>query len=335
VITSYFNDIEFAYPQLLFLLLLLPILGGWYISRINRQQASLRVSSLRSFHNTASWKRTLRHVSIALRLFALAALIMALARPQTHFDEKNTEGEGIDIILCVDVSGSMLAQDFKPNRQEAAKKVAADFVSLRPTDRIGLVIFAGESFTQCPITSDHNMLISQIYGIRGGFMVDGTAIGSGLATSVDRLKSSTAKTKVVVLLTDGENNGGLIDPRTAKEIAKSMGIKVYTIGVGTEGFAPTPVQTPGGGIIMQQEKVNIDEKLLTEIARETGAKYFRARDNESLQNIYAEIDALEKTKIEINTTRKYTEKYYPLAFLALLFLLLEVLFRYTIFRKFP
>jgi len=335
VIFNYFNDIEFAYPQLLFLLLLLPILGGWYISRINRQQASLRVSSLRSFHNTASWKRTLRHVSIALRLFALAALIMALARPQTHFDKKNSEGEGIDIVLCIDVSGSMLAQDFKPNRQEAAKKVAADFVALRPTDRIGLVIFAGESFTQCPITADHNMLISQIYGIRGGFMVDGTAIGSGLATSVDRLKTSTAKTKVVVLLTDGENNGGLIDPKTAKEIAKSMGIKVYTIGVGTEGFAPTPVQTPGGGIVMQQEKVNIDEKLLTEIARETGGKYFRARDNESLQNIYAEIDALEKTKIEINTTRTYTEKYYPLAFLALLFLLLEVLFRYTIFRKFP
>ena len=197
-----------------------------------------------------------------------------------------------------------------------------------------LVVFAGESFTQCPITSDHKMLIAQIYGIRGGFMADGTAIGSGLATSVDRLRSSTSKSRVVVLLTDGENNGGLIDPKTAKEIAKSLGIKVYTIGVGTEGFAPTPVQTPGG-IVMQQEKVNIDEKLLTEIAKETGGKYFRARDNESLKNIYTEIDALEKTKIEINTTRKYTEKFYPLAFLALLFLLLEVFFRYTVFRKFP
>ena len=335
VISRYFNDIEFAYPQLLFLLLLVPILGGWYVSRVNRQQASLRVSSLKSFHNTASWKRTLRHVSIALRLLAIAALIIALARPQTHYDEKNTEGEGIDIVLCIDVSGSMLAQDFKPNRLEAAKKVAADFVSFRPTDRIGLVIFAGESFTQCPITADHKMLIAQIYAVRGGFMVDGTAIGSGLATSVDRLRTSTAKTKVVVLLTDGENNGGLIDPKTAKEIAKSLSMKVYTIGVGTEGFAPTPVQTPGGGIIMQQEKVNIDEKLLTEIARETGGKYFRARDNESLKNIYTEIDALEKTRIEINTTRKYTEKFYPLAFLALLFLLLEVMFRYTIFRKFP
>jgi Ca-activated chloride channel homolog len=335
VISRYYNDIEFAYPQLLFLLLLLPILGGWYISRVNRQQASLLVSSLKSFHNTASWKRTLRHISIALRLMALAVLIIAFARPQTHYDEKNTEGEGIDIILCIDVSGSMLAQDFKPNRQEAAKQVAADFVSFRPTDRIGLVVFAGESFTQCPITSDHKMLISQIYSIRGGFMADGTAIGSGLATSVDRLRSSSSKTRVVVLLTDGENNGGLIDPKTAKEIAKSLGIKVYTIGVGTEGFAPTPVQTPGGGIIMQQEKVNIDEKLLTEIAKETGGKYFRARDNEGLKNIYSEIDQLEKTKIDINTNRRYTEKFYPLAFAALLFLFIEMLFRYTIFRKFP
>jgi Ca-activated chloride channel family protein len=179
------------------------------------------------------------------------------------------------------------------------------------------------------------MLTSQIFNIRGGFMVDGTAIGSGLATSVDRLKTSETKAKVVVLLTDGENNGGLIDPRTAKEIAKVLGIRVYTIGVGTEGFAPTPVQTPGGGIIMQQEKVNIDEKLLTEIANETGGKYFRARDNQGLKNIYGEIDKLEKTKIEINTTKRYTEKFYPFALAALLFILLEVWLRYTVFRKFP
>jgi Ca-activated chloride channel homolog len=212
--------------------------------------------------------------------------------------------------------------------------VAANFVTNRPTDRIGLVIFAGESFTQCPITSDHEVLRGQVYGIRSGFLVDGTAIGSGLATSVDRLKSSNAKTKIVVLLTDGENNGGLIDPRTAKEIAKALNIKVYTIGVGSEGFAPTPVQTPGG-IVMQQEKVNIDEKLLTEIAKETGGKYFRAKENESLKNIYTEIDQLEKIKVDITSTRFYTEKFYPFAFAALIFVFLEVLLRYTIFRKFP
>jgi Ca-activated chloride channel homolog len=334
VIRDYFENIEFAYPQLLFLLLLIPIMGGWYISRNNNQLASLQVSSLKSFHNTASWKRTLRHVGIGMRLLAIASLIVAVARPQSSYEEKKTEGEGIDVVLCIDVSGSMLAQDFTPNRLEAAREVAADFVRYRPTDRIGLVIFAGESFTQCPITTDHEMLIEQIYGIRGGFMVDGTAIGSGLATSVDRLRSSTIKSKVIVLLTDGENNGGLIDPRTAKEIAKALAIKVYTIGVGTEGFAPTPVQTPGG-IVMQQEKVNIDEKLLNEIARETGGKYFRARGNESLKQIYADIDALEKTKIEINTTRRFNEKFYPLVLTALIFIFLEVLMRFTIFRKFP
>jgi Ca-activated chloride channel family protein len=310
-------------------------MGGWYVSRMLRQQASMQVSSLKSFHNTASWKRTLRHVVLLLRLLAISCLILALARPQTSYEEKKTEGEGIDIVLCIDVSGSMLAQDFTPNRLEAAKQVAADFVGRRPTDRIGLVIFAGESFTQCPITTDHRMLTSQIYSVQGGFMVDGTAIGSGLATSVDRLRNAVTKTKVVVLLTDGENNGGLIDPRTAKEIAKTMGVRVYTIGVGTEGFAPTPVQTPGGGIVMQQEKVNIDEKLLTEIAGETGGKYFRARDNKGLQSIYGEIDQLEKTRIDINISRRYNEKFHPFAIAALIFILLEVWLRYTVFRKYP
>ncbi len=331
---AYLKDIEFAYPQLLFLLLMIPVLAGWYISRLNRLQSSVQVSSLKSFRNTASWKRTVRHVAIAFRLLAIACLIVAIARPQTHRDEKNTEGEGIDIILCIDVSGSMLAQDFKPNRLEAAKDVAATFVANRPTDRIGLVIFAGESFTQCPVTTDHAVLRSQIYGIRGGFMVDGTAIGSGLATSVDRLKDSKAKSKVVILLTDGVNNGGLIDPKTAKEIAKAFGVKVYTIGMGGEGYAATPVETRDG-VVLQQEKVTIDEKLLTEIARETGGKYFRAFGNEGLKGVYRDVDNLEKTKIEITTTRLYTEKFYPFAFAALLFVFLEVLLRFTIFRKFP
>lgn len=335
MLNRYLQDIEFAYPELLFLLLLVPILGGWYISRVNRQAASLRVSSLQRFHNTASWKRTFRHLGLVFRLLAIVCLILALARPQTYNDIKKAEGEGIDIVICIDVSGSMLAQDFTPNRLEAAKEVAAEFVSNRPTDRIGLVVFAGESFTQCPVTSDHEVLRAQIYGVRGGFMVDGTAIGSGLATSLDRLRSSQSKSKVVILLTDGENNGGLIDPRTSKEMAKTLGIKVYTIGIGSEGTAPTPVQTPGGGIIMQREKVNIDEKLLTEIARETGAKYFRAKGNESLKGVYQEIDQLEKTKIDITSNRRYTEKFFPFAFGAILFLFLEQLLKYTVFRKFP
>jgi Ca-activated chloride channel family protein len=335
MIRDYFSHIEFAYPQLLFLLLLIPLLVGWYISRNNSRLASLTVSSLKSFHNTSSWKRSLRHAGILLRVLALSSLIIAMARPRSVHELKRTEGEGIDVVLCIDVSGSMLAQDLSPNRLEAAKQVAAEFVKFRPTDRIGLVIFAGESFTQCPITSDHDMLVAQIYGIRSGFMLDGTAIGSGLATSADRLRSGTASSRVVVLLTDGENNGGLIDPRTAKEIARTLGIRVYTIGVGTEGYAPTPVQTPGGEVIMQQEKVNIDEKLLREIALETGGRYFRARDNASLQQIYSEIDKLEKTKVEIQTSTRYAEKFHPLVMAALLFIFLELLLRFTVFRKFP
>jgi Ca-activated chloride channel family protein len=335
VINNWFRHIDFAYPLVLSLLLIVPILAGWYISRFKPQSASMRVSSLSRFQNTTSWKRTLRHVLPLLRLVSITSLILALARPQTHHDERNVEGDGIDIILCLDVSGSMLAQDFKPNRMEAAREVAADFVGNRPTDRFGLVIFAGESFTLCPLTSDHNVVRSQIQNMRGGFLVDGTAIGSGLATSVDRLKSSKARSRIVILLTDGENNGGLIDPKTAKEIARSLNVKVYTIGIGTEGYAPTPVATPGGGIIMQQEKVNIDEKLLGEIARETGGKYYRARGNDALIEIYREIDKLEKTKVEISSTRNFTDKFQVFAWIAIACMFMEVMFRYTIFRKFP
>ena len=293
------------------------------------------VSSLKSFRNTRSFKSNLRYIPLALRMLALAAIITALARPQSHNDERNVEGEGIDIVLCIDVSGSMLAQDFHPNRLEAAKRVAVDFVRNRPADRIGLVIFAGESFTQCPLTSDHAVLESQILQIDGGFLVDGTAIGSGLTTSVDRLRSSEAKSKIVILLTDGENNGGLIDPKTAKEIAKSYNIKVYTIGIGSDGYANTPVQGPGGQAIMQQEKVNIDEGLLKEIASETGGKYFRAKDDQALAGIYSEIDQLEKTKLNITVTRRYTERFQPLVFLAIGLILTELLLRFTVFRQFP
>ena len=334
LVFDYFKNIEFAYPQWLFLLLLIPILAGWYIQRFNRQQGAIKVSSLQSFKNTASFKSRFRHLPFILRMLAIGLLILALARPRSHNDEQFAEGEGIDIVLALDISGSMLYEDFTPNRLEAAKQVAIDFVDNRPTDRIGLVVFSGESFTQCPVTADHNVLKSQIAQVHQGILVDGTAIGSGLATSVDRLQSSKARTKIVILLTDGENNGGMIDPKTAKEIAKSMGIKVYTIGVGTDGFATIKVQTPTG-IQLQQEKVNIDEKLLREIATETGGKYFRAKENEGLKTIYSEIDKLEKSKIDINTTRKYTERYYPLALAALVLIFLDFLLRFTIFKKFP
>lgn len=240
----------------------------------------------------------------------------------------------MDIILCIDVSGSMTAQDFTPNRLEAAKAVAIDFVNKRLTDRIGVVIFSGESFTQCPLTTDHNVLIAALQNIRNGLLEDGTAIGSGLGTSVDRLRSSKSKTKIVVLLTDGENNGGLIDPKTAKEIAKTFGVRVYTIGVGSEGYAPQPVNTPLG-VVIQNEKVSIDEKLLNEIATETGGKYFMARDNESLKEIYKNIDGLEKSKVELINTIRYQDKFFPFVLIAIFFLLLEVILNYTIFRKFP
>lgn len=331
---DWFRDIEFAQPYQLVLLGLVPILVWWYITAYQRKQASIMVSTTATFSSIASWKVTLRHLPFALRMLALICLVIALARPQKRNDEQMVSGEGVDIVLCMDVSGSMLAQDLTPNRLEASKAVAANFVDSRPTDRIGLVIFSGESFTLTPVTTDKNVLKTQIYNIRSGLLEDGTAIGSGLATSVDRLRSSTSKSKVVILLTDGENNGGMIDPNTAKEIAKSVGVRVYTIGVGTEGYAPVPVQTMGG-IVMQREKVNIDEKLLRQIAGETGGKYFRAMDNEGLTNIYAEIDKLEKSRIEVTALRRYSEKFFPFALAAAILIFIEVFLRMTTFRKFP
>jgi Ca-activated chloride channel family protein len=273
-------------------------------------------------------------VLFILRLLSFAFIITALARPQTKSEQQQVEGEGIDIVLCLDVSGSMTAQDFTPNRMEAAKKVASDFIDRRPTDRIAIVIFSGESFTQCPLTTDKAVLHSAVAAIRNGLLQDGTAIGDGLSTSVDRLRSSKSKSKVVILLTDGENNGGLIGPDNAKEIAKAFGIKVYTIGVGTEGYAPFPQATPLGTTV-QQQKVTIDEKLLTAIANETGGKYFRAKDNTSLENIYKDIDNLEKSKVEIASLTRYTEKFFPFVMIALALLLLEVVLRFSVLKKFP
>jgi Ca-activated chloride channel family protein len=334
VITDYFKNIVFGQPWFLYLLVLIPLLILYKVVKGKQEQASVSMSSIQGFKTASSWKSSFRHFPFVLRLLCLAFLIIALARPQTPNDEQQTSGEGIDIILCIDVSGSMTAQDFIPNRLEAAKKVAADFVDQRLTDRIGIVIFSGESFTQCPLTTDHGVLKLQIEQIRNGLLEDGTAIGSGLATSVDRLKNSKAKSKVVILLTDGVNNGGLIDPSTAKEIAKAFKVKVYTVGVGTEGYAPTPVNTPMG-VVMQNEKVAIDEKLLRSISAETGGSYFRAKDDESLQRIYNEIGKLEKTKVDVTTYHRYVEKFYPFVFAAMICLFLEVLFRYTLFKKFP
>ena len=321
-------------PFFFWLLLLLPVMIFFYWKNNSLKLASIKVPSIKNFSGLASFRTSIRHLPFVLRLLALAALIIAMARPQTKNDEQQAEGEGVDIVLCIDVSGSMTAQDFTPNRMEAAKKVATDFIDRRLTDRIAIVIFSGESFTQCPLTTDKAVLKSAVENIRNGLLEDGTAIGDGLSTSVDRLRSSKTKSKVVILLTDGENNGGLIGPDNAKEIAKAFGIKVYTIGVGTDGLAPFPVKTPMG-VIMQQQKVTIDEKLLKSIASETGGKYFRAKDNTGLEDVYKEINELEKSKVEIATLTRYTEKFFPFLIAALALLLLEVILRFTVLKKFP
>ena len=334
MIVDYFHDIVFGQPWFLLLLLVLPLLIFWEFTKGKNRVAAIKMSTTGGIKNTRSVKNIFVHFPFVLRMLALTCLILALARPQVQYREQQKEGEGIDIILCIDVSGSMTAQDFSPNRMEAAKNVALDFIDHRQSDRIGIVIFAGESFTQCPLTTDYFVLKSQIKQIRNGLLEDGTSIGSGLATSVDRLRDSKSKSKVVILLTDGVNNGGLIDPSTAKEIAKAYHVKVYTIGVGTDGFAPTPIPTPLG-TVMQKEKVTIDEKLLKNIADETGGRYYRATDNQSLENIYREIDQLERSKVEVTTYQRNVEKFYLFVFLAMTLLLIEVLLRYTIFRKFP
>jgi Ca-activated chloride channel family protein len=334
VLYDWLQNISFAHPAFFGLFALIPLLAFWQLRKADRSQGTIMLTTTSPFATVRSWKNSFRHATWIFRLLSLSCLIIALARPQTRYDEQLVSGEGIDIVLCLDISGSMLAQDFTPNRMEAAKNVAGEFIDNRPTDRIGLVIFSGESFTMCPLTTDRAVLKAQLSAVQSGLLDDGTAIGSGLATGIDRLRSSPSKSKVIILLTDGENNGGLIDPNTAKEIAKSVGVRVYTIGMGTEGYAPMPVRTPGG-IVMEREKVNIDEKLLTQIAKETGGKYYRAKDNEGLKNIYTEIDQLEKSKVEVTALSRYTEHFFPFALAAAALLLLEMVLRFTLFRKFP
>jgi Ca-activated chloride channel family protein len=330
-----FSKVEFANPQFLYLLLLVPGFIAWYLYRSGKSIPEIQVSSTEVFENTpVSIRRYLYHGLFALRMLAIIFIIIAFARPQTSLHRQDVSVEGIDIVMALDVSGSMLAQDLKPDRLEAAKNVALDFFQGRPNDRVGLVVFSGESFTQCPLTTDHSVISNMFKDIHSGMIEDGTAIGDGLATAVNRLRESQAISKVIILLTDGNNNTGSIDPVSAAEIAKLYGIRIYTIGVGTYGTAPYPVQTPFG-IQYQNMEVTIDEDLLRQVASMTNGKYFRATSNQKLEEIYQEIDKLEKSKIDVTEFRKKHEEFLPLAVLALLLFTLEIFFRNTVFRRVP
>jgi len=327
------NGIRFAAPLFLYALLLIPAMVAFYLMKQQKVTASVRMPGLQPFaHTGTTFRHYLRHILFALRVVAITLLIIVLARPQRTDRYQDVSTEGIDIVLTQDISGSMLARDFKPDRLDAAKNIATEFISGRPYDRIGLVVFSGESFTQCPITTDHAVLINLLREIQSGMIEDGTAIGMGLATAVNRIKDSKAKSKVIILLTDGVNNRGEIAPATAADIAKTFGIRVYTIGVGTQGTAPYPVQTPYG-IQYQDMPVEIDEGILQEIAQKTGGKYFRATDNDKLTQVYKEIDKLEKSKIDIKQFSRKEEKYLAPAILAFFLLLFEIAARNTIFKN--
>ena len=329
------RDITFANPEFFYLLIIIPFLIAWYIWKRKNLKPSLKLSTA-GFYNIKqkTLRQRLLHLPFALRIFALTLLIIVIARPQSSSKEQTVTSEGIDIVLSIDVSGSMLAEDFKPNRIEAAKKVAREFVEGRPNDRIGLVIFSGESFTMCPITTDHSVLVNQLNTIKSGLLEDGTAIGEGLATSVARLKESKAKSKVIILLTDGVNNVGSIAPVMAGEIAETFGIRVYTVGVGSMGTAPYPVPTPFGTQYQNME-VQIDEAVLKQIADMTDGKYFRATNNNKLNEIYSEIDQLEKTKVEVMEFKKYAEEYLPLLMLGGLLFCSELFLRMVVLRTLP
>lgn len=332
-----FENFVFEDPQFFWLLLLLPLVLGWFLWKRNKQTAELKISSIKGFEAKPGILGRLRPVLFVLRLLVLALVITALARPRTvDVSSRTSTTRGVDIVMAIDVSASMLARDLDPNRLEATKEVAADFVKNRPGDRIGLVVYAGESFTKTPITSDKSIVLSALEDVEyNNILENGTAIGMGLATSVNRLKDSKAESKVIILLTDGVNNAGFIDPKIASELAAEFGIKTYTIGVGSNGTALSPVQIlPNGNFQYGRVPVEIDEDLMREIADITGGKYFRATDNESLEEIYEEIDALEKTEIEEFKFYNYEEKYRSLILLAGFLLIFELLLRFTLFRGF-
>lgn len=326
---------QFANPTYLYLLLIIVPLIVWYIIRMSKVQASFKLASTKAFEGrNKTFKVYMRHLPFLLRMIVIALLVISVARPQAVDSWEKSETQGIDIVLALDISGSMLAQDLQPNRLEAVKKVASEFITDRKNDNIGLVIFAGETFTQCPMTTDHKVLLNLLNEVDFGMIEDGTAIGLGLANSVNRLKDSESKSKIVILLTDGSNNRGQIAPMTAADLAKSYGIRVYTVGAGTKGMAPTPVQTPFG-IRMQNMPVDIDENVLTDIANLTGGKYFRAVDNESLREIYHEIDQMEKYLISVQNVSRKQELFLPFALLALALTFIELVLRRTWLRTIP
>jgi len=327
------NGITYYEPHWLWLLLLIPGMTAFYILRQRKTSAALHMPGLRQFEDAGvTFRHYLMHILFALRMVAVGLLIIVLARPQKTDRFQNVTTEGIDIMLALDISGSMLARDFKPDRLEASKNVATEFISGRPYDRMGLVVFSGESFTQCPLTTDHAVLVNLMREIQSGMIEDGTAIGNGLATAINRIKDSEAVSKVIILLTDGVNNRGEIAPSTAADIAKTYGIRVYTIGVGTRGTAPYPVQTPFG-IQYQNMPVEIDEDILKEIASRTGGTYFRATDNDNLVQVYAGIDKLEKSKIDVRQFTRKQEKFMLPAVIAFILIALESLAKFTFLKK--
>lgn len=330
-----FEGLTFKNPELFYLLLVILPMAAWYIFRQKRNTASIQVSSTASlFKAPKTMKHYLRHSVFVLQMLAIVFFVIVLARPQSSQSWENSTTEGIDIVIALDISSSMLARDFAPDRLEAAKNVAMEFISGREHDRMGLVVFAGEAFTQCPLTTDRAVLLNLFKDIKSGLIEDGTAIGNGLATAVNRVKDSEAISRVVILLTDGENNRGEVAPMTAAEIAKTFGIRVYTVGVGSMGTAPYPVQTPFGTELREME-VKIDEPLLTEMANITGGKYFRATSNKKLEEIYKEIDQLEKSKIDVHQFSRRSEEFLKFAIIGAFLLLASLFLRTTLFRNIP
>ena len=331
------SNFEFVNPELFWILLLFPFLLLWFFLKKNQQTAVLKISSLKGFDTSKNWLAKLRPILFVIRLVVLSLIITAMARPRTVDESTRIKTtKGIDIVIAIDVSASMLARDLKPNRLEALKKVASRFIQARPNDRLGLVEYAGESYTKTPLTSDKNIVLSSLKSIKYNTTITGgTAIGMGLATSVNRLKESKAKGKVIILLTDGVNNSGFIDPKIASELAVEFGIKVYTIGLGSNGMALSPIGIlPNGSFQYGNIQVEIDEDLLNQIAKTTGGKYFRATSNTKLEEIYAEINKLEKTEIEETKYKSYNELFRPLILAAFGLLLFELLIRYTVYKSF-
>lgn len=329
------KNIEFANPEYFYLLLVIPLMALWYWYKNRRSKAEIQLSTTLPFAQTGiSARQVLYHSLFGLRILTVALLIAALARPQTSSSSQDISIEGIDIVMAIDISSSMLAEDLKPNRLEAAKNVAIEFIDGRPNDRVGLVVFAGETFTQVPLTTDHSVVKNLFEEIESGMIEDGTAIGDGLATAVSRLRESKAISKVIIILTDGVNNAGAVDPVSAAEIAELYGIRIYAIGVGSIGTAPYPVQTPFG-IRYQDMEVEIDEELLKNVAAMTEGEYFRATSNNKLESIYKEIDELEKSKIDVTEFHKKSEEFYLFALLALMLFVLEIILKNTFFKTTP